>query len=172
MTCATWNGDEYREPMSSLNKRDYYAGALVAMIGAGAAFQGSTYGIGSLAQMGSGFFPTMIGVGMILIGAAIAASGGSAGPATTGLEDPHAAPAAVDWRGWIAIIAGVCLFMLLCEYVGLLPAIFACVFVSAMGSTTTTWKEALVLAVCVTVFGIALFSYLLQIQLPILRGMA
>jgi hypothetical protein len=158
--------------MSTAKKRDYYAGALVAMIGAGAAFQGSTYGVGSLAQMGSGFFPTMIGVGMILIGAAIAASGGVAGPATTGLEDPHAAPAAVDWRGWTAIIAGVCLFMLLCEYVGLLPAIFACVFVSAMGSTTTTWKEALVLAVCVTVFGIALFSYLLQIQIPILRGMA
>jgi hypothetical protein len=51
-----------------------------------------------------------------------------------------------------------------------LPAIFACVFVSAIGSTTTTWKEALVLAVCVTVFGIVLFAYGLQIQIPILRG--
>jgi hypothetical protein len=170
---ATWNGEEYRKPMSTANKRDYYAGALVALIGAGAAYQGSSYGIGSLGQMGSGYFPTMIGIGMILIGAAIAATGGgSSSPATTGLEDPHGAATSVDWRGWVAIIAGVCLFMLLCEYVGLLPAIFTCVFVSAMGSTTTTWKEALVLAVCVTVFGIALFSYLLQIQIPILRGMA
>ena len=157
--------------MSTASKRDYYAGALVAMIGAGAAYQGSTYGVGSLSQMGSGFFPTMIGLGMIMVGGAIAAAGGATtGPATTGLEDPHAAPAAVDWRGWIAIIAGVCLFMLLCEFVGLLPAIFACVFVSAMGSNTTTWKEALVLSVCVTVFGIALFSYGLQVQIPILRG--
>jgi putative tricarboxylic transport membrane protein len=157
--------------MNSGRKRDYYAGALIALIGAGAAYEGSTYGIGSLAQMESGFFPTVIGAGMILVGAAIAASGGSAGPATTGLEDPHhAASTAVDWRGWVAIITGVSLFMLLCEYAGLLPAIFACVFVSAMGSTTTTWKEALVLAVCVTVFGIALFAYGLQIQIPILRG--
>ena len=52
----------------------------------------------------------------------------------------------------------------------MIPAVFACVFVSAMGSTNTTWKEALVLAVCVTVFGIALFAYVLQIQIPILRG--
>jgi hypothetical protein len=157
--------------MSSESKRDYYAGGLIALIGAGAAYEGSTYGIGSLAQMGSGFFPTVLGVGMILVGAAIAASGGVAGPATTGLEDPHhAASTAVDWRGWIAIIAGVCLFMLLCQFAGLLPAIFACVFVSALGSTTTTWKEALVLAVCVTVFGIVLFDYGLQIQIPILRG--
>jgi hypothetical protein len=156
--------------MISASKRDYYAGALIALIGAGAAFEGSTLGIGSLAQMESGFFPTVIGVGMILVGAAIAVTGGAAGPVTTGLEDPHHVEAAMDWRGWIAIIAGVVLFMALCEYAGLLPAIFACVFVSAMGSTTTTWKEALVLALCVTVFGIVLFSYGLQIQIPILRG--
>jgi hypothetical protein len=157
--------------MSAAGKRDYYAGGLIALIGAGAAYEGSTYGIGSLEQMGSGFFPTVLGVGMILVGAAIAASGGGAEPATTGLEDPHhVASTAVDWRGWIAIIAGVCLFMVLCEFAGLLPAIFACVFVSAIGSTTTTWKEALVLAVCVTVFGIVLFAYGLQIQIPILRG--
>jgi hypothetical protein len=156
--------------MNSANKRDYYAGALVALIGAGAAYQGSSYGIGSLAQMGSGFFPTMIGLGMVLIGAAIAATGGGAAPATTGLEDPHHAPVGMDWRGWIAIISGVCLFMALCEYVGLLPAIFACVFVSAMGSTTTSWKEAAVLSAGVTVFGILLFSYFLQVQIPILRG--
>ena len=159
--------------MSTANKRDYYAGALVALIGAGAAYQGSSYGIGTLAQMGSGFFPTAIGCGMVLIGATIAATGGGSGgaePATTGLEDPHHAATTMDWRGWIAIISGVCLFMGLCEYVGLLPAIFACVFVAAMGSTTTTWKEAAVLSAGVTVFGIALFSYLLQVQIPILRG--
>jgi hypothetical protein len=157
--------------MSTVNKRDYYAGALVALIGAGAAYQGSSYGIGTLAQMGSGFFPTAIGCGMILIGAAIAATGGGAEPAaTTGLEDPHHAPTTMDWRGWVAIISGVALFMALCEFVGLLPAIFACVFVSAMGSTTTTWKEAAVLAAGVSAFGIALFSYLLQVQIPILRG--
>ncbi|SRR5258708_10203646 len=157
--------------MSSGSKRDYYAGGLIALIGAGATYEGSKYGIGSLAQMESGFFPTVLGVGMILVGAAIAATGGAAGPATTGLEDPHhGASTAVDWRGWIAIIAGVCLFMALSQYAGLLLAIFACVFVSAMGSTTTTWKEALVLAVCVTAFGIVLFAYGLKIQIPILRG--
>jgi hypothetical protein len=159
--------------MISDSYRDYYAGALIALIGAGAAYEGSQYGIGSLVQMESGFFPTVLGVGMILVGAAVAVSGsGSSGPATTGLEDPHhAAPSSMDWRGWIAIIAGVCLFMLFSEFVGLLPAIFACVFVSAMGSRTTTWKEALVLSTCVTVFGIALFAYGLKIQIPILRGM-
>jgi hypothetical protein len=159
--------------MSFGSKRDYYAGALIALIGAGAAYEGSKYGIGSLVQMESGFFPTVLGVGMILIGAAIAISGSEgAGPVTTGLEDPHrAASPAVEWRGWIAIIAGVCLFMGFAEYAGLLPAIFACVFVSALGSKTTTWREALILAVCVTAFGVLLFAFGLKVQIPILRGM-
>jgi Tripartite tricarboxylate transporter TctB family len=157
--------------MSFESKRDYYAGALIALIGAGAAYQGSSYGVGSLGAMESGFFPTVIGVGMVLVGAAIAASAGPGGePASTGLENPHGASTAMDWRGWIAIIGGVCLFIACCETIGLLPAIFSCVFVSAMGSTTTTWKQALVLAAGVTVFGIVLFAYGLKVQIPILRG--
>jgi hypothetical protein len=61
--------------------------------------------------------------------------------------------------------------MAFAEYGGLLPAIFACVFVSALGSKTTHWKEALVLAACVTAFGVALFAFGLKVQIPILRGL-
>lgn len=151
--------------------RDYYAGALMALIGAGTAYKGSQYGVGSLAEMESGFFPTVLGIGLVLVGAAIAASHGSTGEATTGLEDvQHGASAAMDWRPWIAIISGVCLFMACSEYLGLLPAIFSCVFVSAIGSRATSWKQALMLAIGVTIFGVLLFGYGLQVQIPTLRG--
>ncbi|MGA7329794.1 MAG: tripartite tricarboxylate transporter TctB family protein [Rhodomicrobium sp.] len=157
--------------MSFESKRDYYAGALIALIGAGAAYEGSKYGIGSLAQMGSGFFPVAIGIGMIVIGMAIAASGGEIPSAPEHSETLHKVTNGFDWRGWFAIIAAVCLFMALSEYAGLLPAIFACVFVSALGSKATTFKEAFILAACVTAFGIALFSLGLKIQIPILRSL-
>lgn len=151
--------------------RDYYAGALMAMIGAGAAYQGSQYGVGSLAAMESGFFPTVLGVALVFVGAAIAATNGKDGDAKTGLENAqHSAPATVDWRSWIAIIAGVCLFIACSEYLGLLPAVFSCVFVSAIGSRATSWKQALVLAICVTVFGVLLFGFGLKVQIPTLRG--
>jgi hypothetical protein len=153
------------------SNRDYYAGALMALIGAGTAYQGSQYGIGSLAEMESGFFPTVLGVGLVVIGALIAANASKADAATTGQENPqHAGPAAMDWRAWIAIILGVSLFMLCSEYLGLLPAIFSSVFVSAIGSRVTTLKQALVLACCVTVFGVLLFGYGLKVQIPTLRG--
>ena len=157
--------------MSFERNRDYYAGALIALIGAAAAYEGRTYGIGSPSEIGSGLFPTAIGLGMILTGAAIAVSGAPVMPAPVELEGAaHNVPATVDWRGWAAIIAGVCLFIGLAEYAGLLPAIFACVFVSALGSRATSLKEALILAAGVTAFGVVLFSFALKVHIPILRG--
>jgi hypothetical protein len=48
---------------------------------------------------------------------------------------------------------------------GFIPATFACVYVSALGDRTATWKSALVLAAVVTVFGVAV----LQIPMPLFR---
>jgi hypothetical protein len=43
-------------------KRDYYAGGLMLLLGVGAAVTGSGYKIGSLAKMGPGFMPVVLGV--------------------------------------------------------------------------------------------------------------
>ena len=58
-------------------------------------------------------------------------------------------------------------------YFGLIPAIFSCVFVSARGDRTATWTNSLVLATVVTAFGVGLFSYVLQVPMPLLtwRGL-
>ena len=142
--------------------RDYYAGGLVALIGAGAIFEGSRYGIGGLSDMGSGFFPVILGAGMVLMGVLMAV-----------LRPPGTADHAIqapNWRGAAAILAAVALFILLADRAGLAPATFACVFVGALGTSSTRLIEAAILAFAVTLFGVALFRYGLQIQFPILRG--
>ncbi|MGI4798527.1 MAG: tripartite tricarboxylate transporter TctB family protein [Janthinobacterium lividum] len=142
--------------------RDHYAGLLIAAIGAGAIYEGSQYGIGTLTNMGSGFFPVMLGVGMILMGALMAAMR----PAVVeshGIQAPN-------WRGAAAIVGAVALFILLANRAGLAPATFCCVFVGALGTKGTKPAEAAILAAGVTVFGVILFRYGLQVQFPILRG--
>ena len=52
----------------------------------------------------------------------------------------------------------------------MIPAIFACVFVCALGDKTSTLKGSLIMSAGVTVFGVILFSYLLGVPLPLLRG--
>ncbi len=67
-------------------------------------------------------------------------------------------------------MAAVVLFIVLADRAGLAPATFACVFVGALGTSTTKLVEAALLAAAVTVFGVLLFRYGLQIQFPIIRG--
>jgi Tripartite tricarboxylate transporter TctB family len=147
-------------------KRDFYAGALMVLIGLGVALKGwSSYRIGTLMHMGPGFLPTALGVMLTLLGIVIAASAAPAALASA--EEEPILPARPQWWGWFCILAGPLLFIVCGHYFGLIPGTFACVFVSALGDRTATWKRSLILAVVVTVFGVGLFSYLLQVPMPV-----
>jgi hypothetical protein len=148
------------------HKRDYYGGTLMMLIGLGAILEGQRYGIGTLTRMGPGFFPVSLGGVMIFLGMLIAGSAYlSSEPDREGLLPPDP-----QWFAWACIIASPIAFIVLGEYSGLLPATFACVFVAALGDKETTLKQALGLSAFITVLGIGLFSYLLKIPFPIIRG--
>jgi hypothetical protein len=152
--------------MKFAQRRDYYAGALVMLLGAGAAVVGSRYSIGSLTRMGPGFFPTALGILLALIGVLIAGSASYA-PKSDAVE----ATLRPDWRGWLCIVSGAGLFIVLAARAGLVPATLACVFVAAMGDRANNWKNALCLAIGVTIFGTLLFAYGLRVQIPMLGSM-
>lgn len=147
-------------------KRDYYAGGLMILLGVGAAVTGSGYKFGTLARMGPGFMPVVLGVVLAFIGILIAVTAlGSSEP-----DDRKFLPDNPQWFGWFCILAGPVLFIILGEYGGMIPAVFACVFVSALGDKTATYKSSFYLALGVTFFGVILFHYLLNIPFPLLRG--
>jgi putative Ca2+/H+ antiporter (TMEM165/GDT1 family) len=155
--------------MSFSHRRDYYAGALMVLVGGGAAYVGSQYQVGSLTHMGPGYFPTALGVILAIIGIIIAGSAAyapAASPVTA--ETTSVKP---DWRGWLCITGATVLFIALSLYVGLVVATFACVFVAAMGDRENSWKEAALLAAGITVFGVGLFSYILKVQIPLFGSM-
>jgi uncharacterized membrane protein YhdT len=142
-------------------KRDYYAGGLMLLLGVGAAVTGSGYKFGSLARM-----PVVLGVVLAFLGILIAGTAlGSSEP-----DDKKFLPDNPQWFGWFCILAGPVLFIILGHYGGMIPAVFACVFVCALGDKTATYKSSFVLASGVTVFGVVLFHYLLNIPFQLLRG--
>jgi uncharacterized membrane protein YhdT len=147
-------------------KRDYYAGGLMLLLGVGAAVTGSGYKFGSLARMGPGFMPVVLGIVLAFLGILIAGTAlGSSEP-----DDGKFMPANPQWFGWLCIIAGPVLFIVLGQFGGMIPAVFACVFVCALGDKTATYKSSFILACGVTVFGVLLFHYLLNIPFQLLRG--
>jgi len=147
-----------------LQKRDFYAGTLLILLGCGAILGVRSNPVGTLMHMGPGFFPTALGVILVSLGVLIAGMGLGAGGDTDRILPDHP-----EWWAWACIIAGPMLFILFGEYGGMAPATFACVFVSAMGDRTATWKSSFVLALGITIFGALLFSYVLHVPFPIFR---
>jgi uncharacterized membrane protein YhdT len=147
-------------------KRDYYAGALMLLLGVGAAATGSGYKFGTLARMGPGFMPVVLGLVLAFLGILIAGTA----LASSEPDDGKFLPDNPQWFGWLCIVGGPILFIILGQFGGMIPAVFACVFVCALGDKTATLKSSLVLATGVTVFGVLLFHYLLSIPFPLLRG--
>jgi len=148
-----------------LRKRDFYAGVLMILFGLVMSLKGPTYRLGTLMHMGPGFMPTALGVILILLGIAIAAPAA----ALPDGEDEDILPEHPEWWGWACILAGPLAFILFGNYGGMAPGTFACVFVSALGDRSTTYKGAAILATVVTVFGVALFHYVLQVPMPVLE---
>jgi hypothetical protein len=146
-------------------KRDFYAGGLMILFGLIMALKGPSYRLGTLMHMGPGFLPTCLGVILIALGIVIA--GGSL--ASPDGVDEDILPEHPQWLGWLLILAGPFCFILFGSYGGLAPGTFACVFVSALGDKSATWKSAFLLAAGVTVFGVGLFSYVLQVPMPVLE---
>jgi len=152
-----------------VRKRDFYAGGLMILFGLVMALKGPSYRLGTLMHMGPGFLPTVLGVILISLGIAIAGSA----VATPEGEGEDLLPEHREWWAWGCILASPLAFMLFGAYGGMIPGTFACVFVAAMGDREATLKSAVVLAALVTVFGVGLFSYILQIPMPVLawRGL-
>ncbi|NLC35057.1 MAG: tripartite tricarboxylate transporter TctB family protein [Alcaligenaceae bacterium] len=149
----------------NINNREALASGLLILLGLGVMLKGSTYTIGTMARMGPGFFPVMLGVLLMFLGALCLFATGL----STKDEDEEDFSGPSQWRGWIAIVGGVLAFIVLGEYGGLVPATFALVFISALGDRNHSLLSALLLAGFVTVLGVLIFSWGLELQFPMFR---
>ena len=155
------------------NRRDLAGGALVTALGLGVTAVAHGYRLGTLRSMGPGYFPLLLGAILIVTGGLIALGG-------MRRAVPHAAPDAApravprpdgvtDWRGAAAVVAGLVAFAVLGRWGGLLPASFACVFLSALGDRRNRPAVAAALAAAMTLVALVVFHLVLRVQLPLLR---
>ena len=102
-----------------------------------------------------------LGAGIAIALAALSASDDGHG------ESQNILPENPQWWAWFCILMSPVLFIVFGRYFGMAPGTFACVFIAALGDKGATWRATFVLATVVTVFGVSLFSYFLQVPMPI-----
>jgi hypothetical protein len=160
--------------------KDVLGGLLMLVLGIIVTVQGTRYSIGTLSRMGPGYFPVALGVILAACGMVIAAGGwlsSRRGPTIGAAEAPPAVPklpghgpVTLEWRAWLLIATSIVAFVLFATYLGLVPATFAVVFISALADRQNNWKNAAVLGLGVVVMAVVVFWWALQVQMPLFRA--
>ena len=143
------------------NNRDFLAGLIFVLIGVLAVAVARDYPFGTAMRMGSGYFPTVLGGILILLGAWVMGRGVRSGEKVKG-----------EW-GWkpLALVAlSIVLFGFLMARLGLIPALIAVLFASAAGGREFRFKEVFVLTVVMSAFAVLVLLYVLKMPYPLIAG--
>src|SRR5262245_1750964 len=128
--------------------QDFGAAITFMLIGLAGIYFGQEYSYGSAARMGPGYFPLLLSLCLLAIGAWV-------GFQSLIIEGPPIEKP--KWRPALLILAATTLFGALIETTGLLPTTAAVCFVSAFATDEAKVKESLILSVGLAVFVVILF---------------
>jgi hypothetical protein len=145
------------------NNRDFWAGVMLIVVGAGSVIIARNYAFGTSLRMGPGYFPSVLGGGLVLFGLYLV---------VVGLKRKEKMEGGDGWslRALVVLPLSLVLFGLLMEHAGFIPALLVLIFGSAAASTEFKLVEVLLLAVGLTAFSVALFIYGLGLPYPLLAG--
>lgn len=154
----------------TLLHKDLIGGVLLIVVGAAVLTHSIAYHIGTLVQMGPGFFPFFLGVILALVGCGIAVQGYLSVHDGAVSHKPEAKKKLrPEWKAWILICLGMVAFVILTKYLGLVAGTFAVVFISALGDRDNNLKSAVLLALAMVAVAVVVFWWALQIQLPLFK---
>jgi len=155
--------------MKIRSQKDFFSGAMFAVVGIAFAWGATSYNIGTGARMGPGYFPLMLGVVLALIGAAVMLS--SLVIETEGGDRIGS----VAWKPLVFIIGANVVFGILLgglpkfgiPAMGMIAAIYALVFISSLAGDRFKPKEVTVLATILAIGSYIAFVWLLKLQFPV-----
>ncbi|MDR2112358.1 MAG: tripartite tricarboxylate transporter TctB family protein [Candidatus Accumulibacter sp.] len=128
--------------------RDFFAGLMYASVGIGAIVMAQEYNMGTSVRMGPGYFPTLLGGFLTLIGVISMIRSFLHAGETIG---------AFCWKEIALVLGSVVLFGVLARGAGLAPSLMLMVLVSAWASDRFKLGTALALAVVSSVFSALVF---------------
>ncbi|MGZ9030343.1 MAG: tripartite tricarboxylate transporter TctB family protein [Burkholderiaceae bacterium] len=145
------------------NAKDFWSGVMFIAFGLFFAGFARQYDLGTAARMGPAYFPTMLGLLLVLIGATI-----SFKAFRSNAEHADGAVDKFHFKPLILVLGGVVAFALLLRPGGLIVALVALIVISSLGSGEFKLKEVLPLAIGLCLLVLAVFIWGLGLTIPVL----
>jgi hypothetical protein len=142
------------------NRRDFWSGMMFTGFGGMFAVLSRQYDMGTLAQMGPGWFPFVLGLLLVLLGLLVAV-GASQSAASSGDIDP------IGWRELGLVVLAIALFALLLPYLGVVVSIVLMVVTAALAAHERRAIEVGIVAVALSLLCYVIFIRGLGVPLPV-----
>jgi hypothetical protein len=139
--------------------RDFWTGAIYVFISLSAVLIARGYDMGSAVRMGPAYFPTLLGIILMFVGA-VALVRSFIVPGTP-IGD-------FAIKGLLLVVLSVFLFGFIVRDAGLIIALPLLVFISALASSQFRWVPTIALAAGLTVFCSLVFIKGLGVPLPLI----
>lgn len=130
-----------------INKPECVVAASIVLFGAVMACWGSLYGIGSLGDMGVGFFPVLLGLVAVLSGIATLLD----------VARSDRPPPEVPWRAAICVFLAILVWALLVERVGLFPSSVLLVIIASLGRRNCNLRSVVITALVASIASVLIF---------------
>ena len=141
--------------------KDFYSGLIFIAFGLAAILIGSNYALGTAARMGPGYFPRMLGILLLVLGAALA---------LRALRVQGSPLPGWKWRPTLIVLGSVVLFGVIVNYAGLVLSTIILIVLSSAASSEFRPKEAVISGILLAALTVAVFVVGLKLQLPIWPG--
>jgi hypothetical protein len=142
------------------NKRDFWAGIMFICFGLLFVGLSQQYSLGTAAKMGPGYFPTVLGGLMAVLGAIVCVGAFSKGNPITDLSK-------VGWRELAMVLGGVGLFGFALPFLGLIIALVLLIFVSALASHEFSVRDTILAIIFLIILSYGVFVWGLELQFPV-----
>ena len=141
------------------NTKDFWTGLIYIFFGSSAVLLARDYGMGTALRMGAGYFPTVLGALLTLIGII---------SLVRSFIKPGSPIGSLAFKGLLLVVGSTLVFGLIIRGAGLAIALPVLVIMSAYASVHFRWGLSLALAAGLTLFCVLVFLKGLGVPLPIL----
>lgn len=150
-----------------VNRKELWSVLLMLVLAVPTIVGSLNYQVGTLARMGPGYFPLILGCVLAFLALLLLFSPEPVESLLDEIVEEDTLSLKEQVITWVTIVASVIAFIVIGKYGGLIPATFVMCTLAAFADKRNSFMTNIIIGAVLTAVAVGLFRYGLQIQFPL-----